>query len=183
MQQLAMGAGDEAVELTDGPWWTAAPDGDYDDEHQALLFLERQLLDTDEWVDTSTELIENEEINTALQQFLVDELFANVDVQGQFASRLGKEKDPKKGSKGVIYLPLASCGKPHLAISKDDGNFLTTFEWNTSHNPPVFGIAVLAFGTVVASYTIEDFSLGGLEGTDREQIDDRWHHYKQAMSF
>jgi sugar/nucleoside kinase (ribokinase family) len=41
----------------------------------------------------------------------------------------------------------------------------------------------LAFGTVVASYTIEDFSLGGLEGTDREQIDDRWHHYKQAMSF
>ncbi|MFF7448161.1 MULTISPECIES: phosphate ABC transporter permease subunit PstC [unclassified Streptomyces] len=38
-----------------------------------------------------------------------------------------------------------------LAISKDDGNFLTTFEWNTSLNPPVFGIAVLAFGTVVSS--------------------------------
>ncbi|MFI5686871.1 phosphate ABC transporter permease subunit PstC [Streptomyces sp. NPDC051636] len=38
-----------------------------------------------------------------------------------------------------------------LAISKDHGNFLTTFEWNTSHNPPVFGIAVLAFGTVVSS--------------------------------
>ncbi|NNN37470.1 phosphate ABC transporter permease subunit PstC [Streptomyces sp. S3(2020)] len=38
-----------------------------------------------------------------------------------------------------------------LAISKDDGNFLTTFEWNTGLNPPVFGIAVLAFGTVVSS--------------------------------
>ncbi|MET7456609.1 phosphate ABC transporter permease subunit PstC [Streptomyces sp. NPDC005574] len=38
-----------------------------------------------------------------------------------------------------------------LAISKDDGNFLTTFEWNTNLNPPVFGIAVLAFGTVVSS--------------------------------
>ncbi|AYN40617.1 phosphate ABC transporter permease subunit PstC [Streptomyces dangxiongensis] len=38
-----------------------------------------------------------------------------------------------------------------LAISKDDGNFLTTFEWNTNLTPPVFGIAVLAFGTVVSS--------------------------------
>jgi sugar/nucleoside kinase (ribokinase family) len=41
----------------------------------------------------------------------------------------------------------------------------------------------LAFGTVVASYTISDFSLAGLEATTREQIDDRWHAYKQAMSF
>jgi sugar/nucleoside kinase (ribokinase family) len=41
----------------------------------------------------------------------------------------------------------------------------------------------LAFGTVVASYTIADFSLAGLQKTDRDQIDDRWHHYKQAMSF
>ncbi|MEV5725519.1 MULTISPECIES: phosphate ABC transporter permease subunit PstC [Streptomyces] len=38
-----------------------------------------------------------------------------------------------------------------LAISEDEGNFLTTFEWNTQAQPPVFGIAVLAFGTVVSS--------------------------------
>jgi len=38
-----------------------------------------------------------------------------------------------------------------IAISKDDGNFLTTFEWNTNIDPPFFGIAVLAFGTVVSS--------------------------------
>jgi phosphate transport system permease protein len=38
-----------------------------------------------------------------------------------------------------------------LAISKDHGNFLTTFEWNTNTIPPVFGIAVLAFGTVISS--------------------------------
>ena len=41
----------------------------------------------------------------------------------------------------------------------------------------------LAFGTVVASYTIADFSLGGLQGTSREQIDERWNEFKQAMSF
>ncbi|MDT0388179.1 phosphate ABC transporter permease subunit PstC [Streptomyces dubilierae] len=38
-----------------------------------------------------------------------------------------------------------------LAISEDEGNFLTTFEWNTGVNPPVFGIAVLAYGTIVSS--------------------------------
>jgi sugar/nucleoside kinase (ribokinase family) len=41
----------------------------------------------------------------------------------------------------------------------------------------------LAFGTVVASFTIEDFSLGGLQKTTREQIDERWNQLKQAMSF
>ena len=41
----------------------------------------------------------------------------------------------------------------------------------------------LAYGTVVASYTIADFSLGGLQSTSRELIDERWNLYKQAMAF
>jgi sugar/nucleoside kinase (ribokinase family) len=41
----------------------------------------------------------------------------------------------------------------------------------------------LAFGTVVASYTIADFSLGGLKATDREQIDHRWSQFKQIVDF
>jgi sugar/nucleoside kinase (ribokinase family) len=49
-------------------------------------------------------------------------------------------------------------------------------------SPPTLKRA-LAFGTVVASYTISDFSLAGLQSTTREQIDDRWHEFKQAMSF
>ncbi|MEW2318269.1 phosphate ABC transporter permease subunit PstC [Streptomyces bauhiniae] len=47
----------------------------------------------------------------------------------------------------AVFLTYRAC----LAISADDGNFLTTFEWNTNTDPPVFGIAVLAFGTVVSS--------------------------------
>jgi sugar/nucleoside kinase (ribokinase family) len=41
----------------------------------------------------------------------------------------------------------------------------------------------LAFGTVVASFTIADFSLDGLKSASREKIDERWHEFKQAMSF
>ncbi|MEU9080747.1 phosphate ABC transporter permease subunit PstC [Streptomyces sp. NPDC002092] len=38
-----------------------------------------------------------------------------------------------------------------LAIGKDHGNFLTTLEWNTNIQPPSFGIAVLAYGTIISS--------------------------------
>src|SRR5207248_4799767 len=41
----------------------------------------------------------------------------------------------------------------------------------------------LAFGTVTASFTIADFLLAGLQSATRDAIDDRWHEYKQAMSF
>jgi cytidine kinase len=41
----------------------------------------------------------------------------------------------------------------------------------------------LAFGTVVASFTISDFSLAGLASATRDQIDERWEKYKAAMSF
>src|SRR5688500_2636419 len=41
----------------------------------------------------------------------------------------------------------------------------------------------MAFGTVVASYTISDFSLGPLQKLDRDQIDERWHEFRRAMTF
>ncbi|MEM1012219.1 MAG: PfkB family carbohydrate kinase [Planctomycetota bacterium] len=41
----------------------------------------------------------------------------------------------------------------------------------------------LAFGTVVASYTIADFSLDALQATSREAIDTRYEKLKAAMSF
>jgi sugar/nucleoside kinase (ribokinase family) len=41
----------------------------------------------------------------------------------------------------------------------------------------------LAFGTVVASFTIADFSLDGLKSTSREAIDDRWQEFKRSMQF
>ncbi|MGA2497023.1 MAG: PfkB family carbohydrate kinase [Tepidisphaeraceae bacterium] len=41
----------------------------------------------------------------------------------------------------------------------------------------------MAYGTVVASYTISDFSLAGLQNTSREQIDQRYAELKAAMSF
>jgi sugar/nucleoside kinase (ribokinase family) len=41
----------------------------------------------------------------------------------------------------------------------------------------------LGFGTVVASFVVSDFSVEGLRNLTREQIDDRWEQFKQAMQF
>ena len=55
--------------------------------------------------------------------------------------------------------------------------------WTQGSFSPATLKRALAFGTVVASFTISDFSLAGLQATNREQIDGRWHEFKQAMSF
>jgi sugar/nucleoside kinase (ribokinase family) len=41
----------------------------------------------------------------------------------------------------------------------------------------------LAYGTVVASHTISDFSLAGLQQATREGIDERYHQFKLATTF
>jgi hypothetical protein len=57
----------------------------------------RQALNTDDWVDTSTELLEDEEIQAAVETFLVDSLFDNVDVQGELAGVLPPRLKPLAG--------------------------------------------------------------------------------------
>ena len=52
---------------------------------------DQQALDTNQWVDTSTELLENEEVRNTLATYLVDELYANVDVAAELRERLPPE--------------------------------------------------------------------------------------------
>jgi hypothetical protein len=51
-------------------------------------WIDRQALDTDEWVDTSGRLLEDETISDAVATYAVDELYANVDVAGLLEERL-----------------------------------------------------------------------------------------------
>ncbi|MEV6796182.1 phosphate ABC transporter permease subunit PstC [Streptomyces sp. NPDC051320] len=58
---------------------------------------------------------------------------------------------------GILLLVIMAAIAAFLAvrashaISANQGNFFTTFEWDPNTDHPVFGIAVLAFGTVVSS--------------------------------
>lgn len=52
------------------------------------IWANRQALETDTWTDTSTELLEDEDIREAVAGFMVDELFANVNVQAELQQGL-----------------------------------------------------------------------------------------------
>ena len=45
------------------------------------IWIERQALNTDDWVNTSGRLIQDQKIRTALADYLVDQLYENVDVE------------------------------------------------------------------------------------------------------
>src|SRR4051812_13468158 len=49
------------------------------------VWVNRQALDTDNWVDTSTRLLQHEKIDEQLATFMVGQLYANVDGEGELA--------------------------------------------------------------------------------------------------
>jgi hypothetical protein len=55
------------------------------------VWAERQLLETDTWTETSTKVLADERVRTALDSFLVDELFKNVNVEAQLRRGLPAE--------------------------------------------------------------------------------------------
>lgn len=55
------------------------------------VWIERQVLNTDDWVATSAELIEDETVRTAIADYLVDELYANVDMEAELKDILPEE--------------------------------------------------------------------------------------------
>lgn len=52
------------------------------------VWVKRQMLDTDKWVSTSEQLLADEDIRATLSSFLVDELYASVDVGAALEQRL-----------------------------------------------------------------------------------------------
>jgi hypothetical protein len=55
------------------------------------IWIERQALNTDDWVHTSDRLIQNSTIRSALGNYLVEQLYANVDVETEFEDILPGE--------------------------------------------------------------------------------------------
>jgi hypothetical protein len=61
------------------------------------IWANRQALENDTWTDTSTELLEDEDIREQVAGFMVDELFATVDVQAELAQALPPRLQPLAG--------------------------------------------------------------------------------------
>jgi hypothetical protein len=61
------------------------------------VFANRQVLDADNWGDTSDAMLENQAVRTQLSAYLVDQVYANVDVTGEVASALPPRLAPLAG--------------------------------------------------------------------------------------
>jgi hypothetical protein len=62
------------------------------------IWISRQALETDQWTQTSSKLLESPAVQTALAGYLVDQLYANVDVTGEVRSALPKRAQPLAGA-------------------------------------------------------------------------------------
>jgi hypothetical protein len=82
------------------------------------VWANRQLLNTDNWTETSSELLENEAIRKQIGGFLVEELYANVDVKGDLEQVFGQVLQPAGAS--ALSGPAAS-GLRTLADQGVDG--------------------------------------------------------------
>jgi hypothetical protein len=61
------------------------------------IWANRQLLETDTWEDTSTKLLEDDEIRSQVADFMVESLYANVDIQAELQQALPPRLQPLAG--------------------------------------------------------------------------------------
>jgi hypothetical protein len=61
------------------------------------IWVNRQALNTDNWVSTSDKLLQNEEVQARLSNYLAEQLFENVDVQAELEATLPPRLAPLAG--------------------------------------------------------------------------------------
>jgi hypothetical protein len=94
------------------------------------VWAKRQALETDTWVETSSELLEDHDIQEAVAGFLVDELYTNVDVQGELSKRLPPQFQALSGPAAGALRELAdraaleALSRPRIQQLWEDANRL-----------------------------------------------------------
>ena len=78
------------------------------------VWAKRQALNTDNWVNTSSELLENEQIRTALGTFIVNELFQSAEVQTRIEEALPTQLQPLAGPAAAGLKEVALRSAPDL---------------------------------------------------------------------
>jgi hypothetical protein len=80
------------------------------------IWIERQALNTDDWVATSGKLLQNQKIRTAVGNYLVDQLYENVDVRKELEKIFpGETKELAGPAAGVVPLVAGQGAEKGLA--------------------------------------------------------------------
>ncbi|HMJ37672.1 MAG TPA: SHOCT domain-containing protein [Baekduia sp.] len=95
------------------------------------VWANRQVLDADNWADTSSAMLDNSEIRTQVSGYLVDEVYANVDVGGEIARALPRRLKPIAGPATSGLRDLAqrttetALGRPRIQEAWKQANRIT----------------------------------------------------------
>ena len=73
------------------------------------VWVKRQALETDKWVATSSRLLEDPEIRQALSIYMVDQLYANVDVAAELQQKLPPDVKPLAGPSQAVCVSSRSA--------------------------------------------------------------------------
>ena len=114
------------------------------------LWAERQALDSDEWVNTSGELLESEPIRTALGLYIVDQLFDSAEVQSQIENVLPPRLDPLAGPAAAGLKQLAQRQAPRLL-----GNALALEAWEDANRAAHEELIALVEGESGGNLTLD----------------------------
>jgi hypothetical protein len=86
------------------------------------IWVNRQALNTDNWVSTSDKLLQNEEVQTRLSNYLADQLFENVDVQSELEATLPPRLAPLAGpAAGALHQLAPQLAQRALATPQFEG--------------------------------------------------------------
>jgi hypothetical protein len=126
------------------------------------VWAERQLLDTDEWVDTSGDLLENEPVRTALGLYIVERLFDSEEVQARIEEVLPPRLDPLAGPAAAGLKEAARRNAPRLL-----GNALALDAWREANEAAHGELLALVEGRTGGNLTLDLGTLFGqvAEGT------------------
>ena len=78
------------------------------------VWVKRQAIDTDNWVNTSSELLESEPVRTALSVYIVNQLFASADVQDRLEEVLPPQLQPLAGPASAALKQVALREAPRV---------------------------------------------------------------------
>ena len=125
-------------------------------------WVQRTLLNTDEVTNTTDEILKDEDVQQALSIYTVDQLYANVDVQGEIQKRLPSSAQPlaaplagatRQLATNVAERALASPqvqDRVSTAIGRAQGRFVSLIRDEGEYVSTTGGDVTLEYGSVVA---------------------------------
>ena len=147
-------------------------------------WVQRETLNTDEVVNTTDEILEDEDVQQALATYTVDQLYANVDVQAEIEKKLPSAAQPlavpiaaatRQLATNVAERALATPQVQNLvstAVDRAHGQFVSLIEDQDNYVSTTGGDVTLEYGSVVADLAarlgVDPATISRIQGVVRE---------------